>query len=410
MQAPTFTVVSGPDADAQFPLNPGRGILGRHADAAYKLSDPRASRMHCEVEWADGKVTVTDNGSAAGTLVNGVAVADPTVLRAGDTVQVGDTVLRLASGTGETATLPPGAGRAAHLDALPVEELAELSGRTLIRYAIGAPLGRGATSMTFRATNTDDNTPVALKVMHPDYAKNPDEVQRFVRAMKSTGGFSHPNIVRTLAAGKDGPYCWVAQELVEGESMTDVIKRIGVAGMLDWKYAFRVGLHVGRALAYAHGQGVIHRDITPANILVETATRRVKLADLMLAKAIEGAQAKQITRPGQMVGDVNYMSPERTGGGAGVDARSDLFSLGATCYALLCGKPPFAGTNLIDTLSKIRTADPVPPTKFQLGIPNAFEHALMKLLAKAPADRYQSAADWVKELERVGKYNGAPLD
>jgi serine/threonine protein kinase len=405
--APSLTVLSGPDAAALFTLKPGRGVLGRHADAAYKLTDPRASRMHCEVEWANGIVTVTDNGSAAGTLVNGVAVTDSMQLRSGDTVQVGDTVLRLGTGGGETATLPP--GRAADREPA-VGELSELSGRTLVRYAIGAPLGRGTTSMVFRATNTDDGTPVALKVMHPDYGQNPDEVQRFVRAMKSTAGFDHPNIVRTLAAGKDGPYCWVALELVEGESLTDVIKRIGVANMLDWKYAHRVGLHIGRALGYAHSRGVVHRDIAPANILFETATRRAKLGDLMLAKAIEGAQARQITRPGQMVGDVNYMSPERAGGGGGVDARSDLFSLGATCYTLLCGKPPFAGTNLIDTLSRVRTAEPEKPTKFQMGIPSTFEHAVLKLLAKRPDDRYQTAAEWVAELERVGKFNGAPTD
>ena len=409
MLAPSFTVVAGPDQGTHLTLKPGRGVLGRHAEAAYRLSDPRASRVHCEVEFADGQVVVV-NKSTAGTLVNEVPAADATVLRPGDTLHLGDTVLRFSAGDGDTATLPPGAGRAADLDPFAVEELSELSGRTLVRYALGPPLGRGTTSMVFRATNTDDGSPVALKVMHPDYSKNPDEVQRFVRAMKSTAGFDHPNIVRTLAAGKDGPYCWVALELVDGESLTDVIKRIGVANMLDWKYAERVGLHVGRALAYAHERGVIHRDISPANVLIETATRRAKLADLMLAKAIEGAQARQITRPGQMVGDVNYMSPERTGGGTPVDARSDLFSLGATCYALLCGKPPFAGSNMVETLSRIRTADPTPPSKCQMGIPSAFEHAVMKLLAKRPDDRYQSAADWVKELERVGKFNGAPVD
>jgi serine/threonine protein kinase len=180
--------------------------------------------------------------------------------------------------------------------------------------------------------------------------------------------------------------------------------------MLDWKYAFRVGLDVGRALAYAHGQGIIHRDVTPANILIEASTKRAKLADLMLAKALEGALARQITRPGEIVGDVNYMSPERTmGGGTTVDARSDLFSLGATCYALLSGKPPFAGASLVETLTKIRTAEPLKPSTFQMGIPSPFEGAILKLLAKKPEDRYQTAAEWVVELERIGKFNGVPV-
>ena len=130
----------------------------------------------------------------------------------------------------------------------------------------------------------------------------------------------------------------------------------------------------------------------------------------MLAKALEGALARQITRPGEIVGDMNYMSPERTSAGAAIDGRSDLFSLGATCYALLCGKRPFAGTSLVETLTKIRTTEPLKPSTFQLGIPNTFEHAVLKMLAKLPEERYQTAADWVTELEHLGKSNGASIE
>jgi serine/threonine protein kinase len=196
-------------------------------------------------------------------------------------------------------------------------------------------------------------------------------------------------------------------ELVEGESLTDVIRRIGVAGMLDWKYAYRVAVQVGRALAYAHGQKIVHRDVGPANILIEASTKEAKLGDLMLAKALEGAHARQVTRPGELVGDVNYMSPERTTGGTSpVDYRSDLFGLGATCYALLSGKPPFAGASLVETITKIRTAEPLRPSTFQMGIPNAFEAVLLKLLAKNPGDRFQSADELLAELEKGGRANG----
>src|SRR6185312_16713762 len=109
-------------------------------------------------------------------------------------------------------------------------------------------------------------------------------------------------------------------------------------------------------------------------ILVQAEDRTIKLGDLMLAKALEGSLAEQVTRPGEVIGDMNYMSPERSrGAGEPVDGRSDLFSLGATGYALLTGKPPFSGRTLIETITRIRKAEPVAPSTFQLGIPPAFE-------------------------------------
>jgi serine/threonine protein kinase len=412
MSTPQLVVIAGPDKDRTYTLQPGTNVLGRHQDALYRLNDMRASRHHCEVIWdGSGPVALRDNGSVSGTVVNGTRVTE-TILKHGDTVQVGETILRFQTGpTADASTLQVGAPRpAAEYDEQATDQLAELTGRMLVRYQVGEVLGKGTTSMVFRAVNTEDGTPVALKVMQPAFARDEDEMGRFVRAMRAMLPLSHPNLVKVLAAGRNGPYCWAAMELVEGESLTEVIRRIGAAGMLDWKYAFRVGLDVGRALAYAHGQGIIHRDVTPANILIEAAARRARLGDLMLAKALEGALARQITRPGEIVGDVNYMSPERTmGGGTTVDARSDLFSLGATCYALLSGKPPFLGASLVETLTKIRTAEPLKPSTFQMGIPSAFEGAILKLLAKKPEDRYQTAAEWVAELERIGKFNGVPV-
>jgi serine/threonine protein kinase len=258
----------------------------------------------------------------------------------------------------------------------------------------------------FRACDTESGQEVALKVMHPDYARNDDEMQRFVRAMRTMLPLRHPNIITVYSAGKNGPYCWAALELVEGESLTQVIQRIGVAGMLDWKYAFRVAVHIGRALEYARAHGIIHRDIAPMHILM-TQDKAAKLGDLMLAKAVEGSLALQVTKPGEIVGDVNYMSPERTRGLSElVDHRSDLFSLGATCYALLAGKPPFAGSTLVETITKVRNAEPLKPNIFQIGIPTPFEGVILKLLAKRPEDRFQTAGEMVQELERIGKYNG----
>ena len=411
MTAPNFVVIAGPDKGQNFVVHSGTGHrLGRHADAKYSLNDPRVSRFHCEVQFDGGRVTVVDSGGSGGTTINGVKVAQH-VLAHGDVVQVGDTQLRFESGPVSAAeTLATAPTPNAEYDPKATDQLAELSGRDLAHFRLGVVLGKGVSSVVFRATDTADGKAVALKVMQPAFARHEDEMQRFVRAVKAMLPLRHPNLVTLHGAGKSGPYCWVSMELVEGESLTQVIARIGVAGMLDWKRAFRAALHVGRALEYAHAQGVIHRDIAPANILERAEDKVVKLGDLMLAKAMEGSLAEQVTKPGEVVGDVNYMSPERTkGAGEAVDGRSDLFSLGAACYALLTGKPPFAGRNLVETITRIRTAEPVPPGSFQMGIPSSFEGAILKLLAKQPGDRYATAGELVKDLERIGKSNGAPM-
>jgi serine/threonine-protein kinase len=199
-------------------------------------------------------------------------------------------------------------------------------------------------------------------------------------------------------------------EFVEGESLTHVIQRIGVAGMLDWRNALRVAVHVGRALDYAHGEGIVHRNVSPPNILIRAEDKAAKLGDLMLAKALDGVLAQQVTRPGELVGDVNYMSPERTKSSMeGVDGRSDIFSLGSTVYALLTGRPPFADVSLVETITKIRKADPEKPKRFQMAIPDLFEGTVLRMLAKRQDDRYQSAADMLKDLERLAKYQGVQL-
>jgi serine/threonine protein kinase len=176
--------------------------------------------------------------------------------------------------------------------------------------------------------------------------------------------------------------------------------------MLDWKYGYRVAVHVARALAYAHGNAIIHRNVTPTNILLRAGDQKVLLGDLMLAKALEGGLAQQVTRPGELVGDVGYMSPERTRGVGEIDGRSDVYGLGATVYALVAGRPPFTGASLTEVILKIRDAEPEKPKKYQMGVPDMFQGVVLKLLAKQPAARFQTAKELLADLDRVGKFSG----
>ncbi len=404
-------VIAGPDKDRAFALREGAELmLGRGSQSAYQVTDPTVSRSYCQLLCEGDQVTAICKGGSAGTLVNGKKISKQT-LKPGDVLQVGATQLRFQLEDAAGATTISGVPQPASEKAIPgagVEQLEALKSKTMSHYEIGdGPIiGRGSTSIVFHATDTRDQRPVALKVLLPEISQDDDELQRFVRAMKTVLPLRHPHIITLYAAGKTGLYCWAAMEYVAGENLTQVIQRIGVAGMLDWRYAFRVAMQIGQALAYAHGQKIIHRNVTPKNILIDATSKAAKLGDLMKAKAMEGILAKQITRPGELIGDVAYMSPERTRGATDIDGRADIYGLGATVYALLTGRPPFDGATLVEKITRIRKDEPVKPTKFQLSIPSAFEGAVLKMLAKRPEDRFQTAEELVAELERIGKFHG----
>ena len=407
-------IIAGSDSGKALTLQPGSDMMiGRGEKSFYRLTDPRVSRSHCEIIIENDVVTLLCHGGSGGTKVNGKTITKQQ-LKLGDVIQIGDTQLRLQMGDFPVSVAMGGLDpNAAKVGDKPTSlaEVEALVGKKLGRFDIGPMIvGRGNSSIVFFANDTEhDNRAVALKVLKPEFAQDEEEMERFIRAMKTMMPLRHPNLIALHGAGKTGPFCWVAMEYIAGETLTEVIKRIGVAGMLDWKHAFRVGAEIGRALQYAHDHSIVHRNVTPDKILQEAASKTCKLGDLMLAKALEGPMAKQITRPGQILGDVRYMSPERTRGVTELDARSDLYGLGATLYALLTGRPPFEGDTLVEQIAKIRQNEPVKPTKYQMSIPSAFEGLVLKLLAKKPEDRYQTATEVLKELERIGKFNGAKM-
>jgi len=403
-----FLIIAGPDSGKTMQLHGGEPlVMGRGTQAYFQLTDGRVSRSHCEIALENDKAVVTCMGGSGGTKVNGKTVKRH-AMKLGDVLELGDTKMRLQVGDMplEVAqAVAARAGAAPAADPSKLQGLEQLTGQTLSHYQIGHILGKGDSSVIFFANDVQNgNRPVAMKILLPEFSKEADEMERFVRAMKTVMPLRHPNLITIWGAGKTGPHCWVAMEYIAGESLTEVIKRIGVAGMLDWRHAYRVALEIGQALEYAHGEGIVHRNVTPRNIMQQTPEKTCKLGDLMLAKATEGA--KQITRPGEMIGDVAYMSPERTRGMVTPDERSDLYGLGATLYALLAGKPPFEAGSLIELITKIRQLEPAKPSKFQMSIPTPFEGLVMKLLAKEPDDRFESATAMLKELKRVGKFGG----
>lgn len=395
-------IIAGPDKGRVFALVAGGKLqVGRSQTSNTKLSDASVSRVHCEIEF-DGDNAILVNHSTNGTQVNNKPVTRHD-LKHGDVVRIGGTEFRfqIAEVSEAETAFQPAPKTASDAPLQP--------GQSVSHYRIESVIAKGASGTVFKATDTNDGGIVALKVLQPEFSRNEEEMQRFIRAMKTVMPLRHDNIVALLGAGKTGPHCWLAMEYVEGESMAQVIPRMGVAGMLDWKYGFRVAVHIGRALEYAHSQSIIHRNVTPSNILWRPADKTALLGDLMLAKALEGSLAQNVTRPGALLGDVAYMSPERTTGTLDVDARADIYCLGATVYALITGRAPFSGNTLPEMIMQIRNTEPEKPKKFQMSIPDLFQGTVMRMMAKRPELRFASAKELLTDLERVGRFAGVSV-
>lgn len=381
----------------------GRSLLvGRGRDAELRIADPGASRRHCRIDLEDGVVRAVDQGSSSGTIVNGETV-DESVIRPGDVIRIGDTELRVVQSPEDATTIKTGPTNEKPRSP---RDLAELVGRTIHHYELVQEVARGRSGIVFRGRHVEKGSDVAVKVLWPEIARDDEDRRRFVRGMKTMQPVRHPNLVRVMNAGWSERICWYSMEFVEGESLARVIERIGTAGMLDWKYAWRVGVQVARGLEAAAEHDIVHRNITPENILVRESDKLAKLGDMMLAKSLEGSQVEQVTRPGELVGELAWMPPERTSATAEADTRSDVYSLGATLYGLLTGRPPFEGRSLPELVARIRNDEPEPPKRFQLSVNDMFEGIVLRMIAKRPEDRFESPTALLRDLERVGRYNG----
>jgi len=406
-----LTFLQGPDKGRTVNLEAGQKlVLGRGDDCDVQVLDPHVSRSHCRIDVHEDGAKLTDAGGRYGTRVNGASIREHR-LKSGDVIEIGESLIRFGDDSAAAAaTMQPQAARGkpvAKVVKRPTDgRLESLVGTTLVRYEIGEPIARGQSGMIFRAIDTKHNRPIALKVLWPELARDETEVQRFVRAIKTMLPIKHENIVRLRGAGVTDGYCWMAMELVEGESVAQLIERIGVGGMLDWESAFRIARDIAQALEVAHENKIVHRNITPQNILIRSSDKVAKLGDLMLAKALEGSMAESITRPGQLVGELFYMSPEQTTGETAVDCRSDIYNLGATIYRLVAGRVPFEGRNAAETILKIQNDEPEPPTKYQLSIPPLFEGVIMQMIARSRDQRYANPAALIKDLARVAKFQG----
>lgn len=288
--------------------------------------------------------------------------------------------------------------------------LGDLAGKTIGSFQLGQMIAAGNTGAIFKAKDTTlPGRKVAFQVLRPELCRDEDK-ERFVKTMQVVRGFKHPTLVRVYGAGKNGPNFWIAMKFIDGESLASRLQRMGVAGRLDWRTTYGVAVFLTRALDEMHRAGILHRGLKPANVMVRATDRKALLGDFSRARPIAGARVEPLPWPGQLVGDLTYLSPEQTQPGRVEDVRCDLYGLGATLYTLLAGRPPFEAGTIDKMVEKIRGDEPPRPKEFQLAIPEALEGMVMRLLAKRVDVRFQSAADALKELERVSKIHQLPFE
>lgn len=259
-------------------------------------------------------------------------------------------------------------------------------------------IGSGTVGTVFRAEQVSLSRAVALKILDPHYATQPRYVQRFFREARSAASLIHAHIVQVYDVGEDGGLYYIAIELVDGRSLASILAE---EGALEPSRALEYTRQATLALARAHQAEIIHRDIKPGNLLINRHDE-LKVADFGLARHT-GAGAGKITHHGSIIGTPYYMSPEQAQGQLS-DERSDIYSLGATLYHMLVGRPPFAGDNFLEVINRHVHESPVPPIQANPRVAEPLSDLVLRMLAKDPDERHPSADALLRaiaELKRL---------
>src|SRR4051812_49863267 len=264
---------------------------------------------------------------------------------------------------------------------MPMADLAP--GDVFAGHRIEEIAGRGGMGVVYRATELGLDRTVALKLITPALAGDPDFRARFVRESRAAASIEHPNVIPIFRAGEEQDVLYISMRFVDGQDLRELIRR---TGRVEPRRAARIVAQVGAALDAAHERGLVHRDVKPANVLL-TQADHAYLTDFGLIKRV-GEGATQLSAPGGWVGTLGYVAPEQIRGER-VDARSDVYALGAVLYHALTGRAPYAADSDEAMMWSHLHAD---PPRME-GAPAAFDPVIRRALAKDPGDRYPSAGD-----------------
>jgi serine/threonine-protein kinase len=258
------------------------------------------------------------------------------------------------------------------------------------RYKLEAKLGSGGMSTVYLARDTTLDRPVAVKVMHREMSEQADQLQRFRQEARAVAKLSHPNVVAVIDAGEDGGHPYIVFEYVEGETLKQRINRIGALGAQE---ALAYAIEVGRGLAVAHARNLVHRDIKPQNVLIDSEGR-AKLTDFGISRQLE---QDGMTATGRVLGTTDYVSPEQAMGHA-VDQRSDVYSLGVVLYEMLTGQVPFHADSQVGVAMKHVNEELPDVQQRRPELSAAAAMAVERATTKDPNDRYQNVGEMIDDL------------
>jgi eukaryotic-like serine/threonine-protein kinase len=261
------------------------------------------------------------------------------------------------------------------------------------RYELGRLLGAGGMAEVFEGHDRLLARRVAIKILLAQYAHDPAFLERFRREAQSAASLSHPNIVGVFDTGSEGDTWFIVMELVAGNTLRDLIH---LHGPVHPARAAEICSEVAGALAVAHARGIVHRDVKPGNVML-TTEGKVKVMDFGIARA---SAVPSITQTSAVVGTAQYIAPEQAQG-LEADARSDLYSLGCCLYEMVTGQVPFNGPTPVAIAYRHIQEDPTPPRALNPSVPGSLERVCLKAMAKRPEDRYQTAAEMQRDLNRV---------
>ena len=274
--------------------------------------------------------------------------------------------------------------------------LSQLGAALADRYAIDREIGAGGMATVYLARDLRHDRPVAVKVLNPELAAVLGG-ERFLAEIRVTANLQHPNLLPLFDSGEVRGLLYYVMPFVDGESLRARLER---EKQLPVDEAVRIATAVGHALAYAHAHGVIHRDLKPENILLQAGQPVV--ADFGIALAVSNAGGNRITQTGLSLGTPQYMSPEQATGDRGIDARTDVYSLGAVTYEMLTGDPPHTGSTAQAIIARVLTETPRPIRAARPAVPEHVDATVARALEKLPADRFVTAAEFADALKWPG--------
>lgn len=420
-----LTCAAGLEKGDVLPIEHGaRLTIGRSSQAGRKVKDTHLSRLHLEIDFSGDRAVVRDLDSRNGVFVNGQKIDKQKTLSDHDRVLAGEQVWDIqyvadlsklhGDDAEETASFLDAPNPCAHcgrsitLATFAEGQVLESGGQYLcpdcsvvIRFdskvfngfEVHERLGAGSAGLVYRATQVVLGRQVALKVLRRREGISPRTEQRFLSEAATISKLDHPHIVKVFDASSFPGGYFIVMEYFPGRDLQGMIEEHGVPAIA---IAVSVGLQMCDALAYAAREGVVHRDVKPANILYRAQDGVAKLSDFGLAKRI-GISAG--TRDGEGVGTPCYMPPEQVHNARNVDHRADVYSLGASLYHLLAGRYPIIANNLHDFMTGILEKDPPPIEKFNSSVPGALCEVVRKAMKKRPEDRFESAVAFREALE-----------